>query len=123
MEVLEQAGISPSDIRRAQGKRGLERQLTRSHGDSARQAIRVGMILKRLQDHIEGKQELSNTQALAAKTLLDRALPTLTSVELVTSEELPAEGELIGRILSILAANPSLRQRLIDVLVPVIPSV
>jgi hypothetical protein len=70
------------------------------------------MLIKGLQNHFEGKQELTNTQALAAKTLLDRALPVLSAVEYTQSEELPQEGELLERIDRIIAGQPELKAKL-----------
>jgi hypothetical protein len=74
------------------------------------------MILSRLQDHIDGKSDLSPTQASAAKTLLDRAMPTLTAVEMTQVEELPTERDIIGSIKALLARNPELKQALASTL-------
>ena len=91
---------------------GADRTLTKQRGESARQSIRVGMIVKRLQDHIDGKADMSATQQAAAKTLLDRALPTLTATELTTHEEIPAESNILASIAALLSRNPALKQAL-----------
>lgn len=51
--------------------------------DKVRQRIKTGVILKRLEDHLLGKQELSKTQVTAASILLKKTLPDLQSIEAV----------------------------------------
>ena len=46
-----------------------------------RERIRVSMLVKRLTDHIVGKQDMSVTQLKAAEILLKKSLPDLTSVD------------------------------------------
>ena len=70
------------------------------------------MLITGLQNHFDGKQELSATQTAAAKTLLDRALPVLSAVEYTQSDELPQEGELLERIDRIIAGQPELKAKL-----------
>ena len=62
--------------------------------DNTREKIKVSMLLKRLTDHILGTVELSPTQVQAAKILLGKTLPDLSSINL--------------------DANISLRPKLID---------
>lgn len=45
--------------------------------------IKAGMIVGRLQRHIEGKLEMSSTQIQAARILLNKVLPDLRSVAVV----------------------------------------
>lgn len=47
-----------------------------------RSRIRTSMILNRLQDHIDGKVELSATQVTAATVLLRKTMPDLSATEL-----------------------------------------
>lgn len=88
------------------------RRLTVRQSESARERIRVGVILSRLQDHLEGKIDLSQSQTAAAKTLLDRAMPVLSAVEMTQHEELPQEGDLHERMLQMLKQHPSLAKSL-----------
>ncbi len=87
----------------------MARRLTTRQSESAREASRVGMILRRLQDHLEGKLDLSQSQTTAAKTLLDRAMPVLSAVEMTTAEELPQEGTLIERVSKLLEGQQGLQ--------------
>ncbi len=45
------------------------------------------MLVKRLSDHVVGKQEMSQTQLKAAEILLKKSLPDLASVELTGKED------------------------------------
>jgi hypothetical protein len=49
--------------------------------DKVRQRIRVGVVLKRVQDHALGKVEMSATQLKAAEILLRKAVPDMRAVE------------------------------------------
>jgi hypothetical protein len=51
------------------------------HDETIRQKIRVGLLSKRLQDHADGKVDMSATQVRAAEILLRKVLPDLASVE------------------------------------------
>ena len=46
-----------------------------------REAIQTSMIIKRLSDHIVGKNEMSPTQVTAGLGLLKKSLPDLKSTE------------------------------------------
>ena len=65
-------------------------QLVNEYGSDTiarlRKSIQAGAIIERLQAHIRGELELSPTQIQAASLLLQRCLPTLTSVELSVGE-------------------------------------
>jgi hypothetical protein len=50
--------------------------------DLVRSRIQTTQLVKRLQDHVHGKVELSATQVRAAEVLLARTLPTLTQTDL-----------------------------------------
>lgn len=45
------------------------------------------MLVKRLTDHVVGKQEMSQTQLKAAEILLKKSLPDLAAVELSGKED------------------------------------
>lgn len=68
-----------------------------------REKIKASALVNRLQDHVLGNLEMTQTQIAAAKTLLDRVSPTLRSVEskatvehIVTREEAEAELRRMG---------------------------
>ena len=49
------------------------------------------MIINRLHDHVGGSLELSATQIAAAKILLSKTLPDLSSVELTGADGGPVQ--------------------------------
>lgn len=53
------------------GKKGMMR---RAHQDDVRTKIQCSQLIRRLQEHVDGKLELSATQIQAAKILLDKAM-------------------------------------------------
>lgn len=55
--------------------------MRRRHQDDVRAKIGASQIVNRLQNHIDGKVELSATQIAAAKILLGKSLPDLSSIE------------------------------------------
>lgn len=65
-----------------QSPRGKTVRLNLRHQDMVRAKIKTSVIVDRLVKHIDGKIELSTTQVQAARILLDRTIPTLTSTEL-----------------------------------------
>jgi hypothetical protein len=52
-----------------------------AYPERARLRIKAGQIMDRLEKHINGEIEMSNTQIQAAKILLAKALPDLKAVE------------------------------------------
>lgn len=54
---------------------------TRALTDSWREKIKTSMIINRLQDHVNGKVELTATQVTAALGLLKKTAPDLSAVE------------------------------------------
>ena len=50
------------------------------NGDRWRDRIRTSMLINRLQDHIDGKLEMKDTQVRAALGLLKKTAPDLSSV-------------------------------------------
>jgi septum formation inhibitor-activating ATPase MinD len=57
-------------------------RLTKRQTDNAREAIRTGLILKRLQDHVlsENGDIMSPSQVQAARLLLGKVIPDLQAV-------------------------------------------
>lgn len=53
----------------------------RRHSDAIRQKIQAGVIVDRLQKHINGEIEMSQTQIAAANALLDRSIPKLSQIQ------------------------------------------
>ena len=51
------------------------------HDETIRQKIKVGLLVKRLQDHTHGIVEMSQTQVRAAEILLRKAIPDLAAIE------------------------------------------
>ena len=51
------------------------------HDENTRAKIQVALIIQRLEQHLNGKIELTNTQVSCAKILLAKVLPDLQSVE------------------------------------------
>ena len=49
-------------------------RLRKTHQDDVRKKIQVSQIINRLQNHIAGKVDLSQSQVSAAKVLLDKAI-------------------------------------------------
>ena len=65
------------------GVKGMFQRASRSpaYAEAVRSRIRAGGIVKRLEDHVLGKIEMSATQVSAALGLLRKAVPDLASVE------------------------------------------
>lgn len=57
--------------------------------ENVRERIKVAMLIKHLQDHVDGLRPLMASQLKAVEILLDRALPRLTATELTGSIEIP----------------------------------
>lgn len=83
--------------------------------EDMRRRIRVGMLLSRLEDAVDGRVEITPVQAQAAKILLDKALPTLQSIEQTTIDPSSAlgEGDIRDQLRALLAAHPDLVQELL----------
>lgn len=65
------------------GVKGMHERFSRSptYAEAVRARIRAGGIVKRLEDHVLGKVEMSATQVSAALGLLRKSVPDLASVE------------------------------------------
>ena len=46
-----------------------------------RERIQTSMLVRRLTDHVVGKQEMTQTQVRAAEVLLKKALPDLQAID------------------------------------------
>lgn len=56
-------------------------RLLKHQSENCRLKIQTSQLINRLQDHANGKVELSPTQVRAAEVLLKKALPDLASVQ------------------------------------------
>jgi len=56
-------------------------RLNLRHQDTVRAKIQASQLINRLQDHVDGKVELTNTQVTAALGLLKKSLPDLQAIE------------------------------------------
>jgi len=56
-------------------------RLTKRQAEGAKDAIKTGMLIKRLQDHVLDKEEMTQTQLRAAEILLGKTLPNLKATE------------------------------------------
>jgi hypothetical protein len=57
--------------------------------EATRQRIQTTMLVDRLEKHILGEVEMSQTQMRAVEILLKKTLPDLSSVEMSGNEESP----------------------------------
>lgn len=82
------------------------------HGVSA--AIQAGVLVNRLKRHAKGEIEMTPTQVQAAKILLDRALPTLSSVEQTVLDPASSmtEDQIIAQMTEIALKHPHLIRQL-----------
>jgi hypothetical protein len=55
-------------------------------GQRTRQKIDAGTIVDKLQAHVNGHYEMSQTQINAARILLDRTLPVIKPIEIDTNQ-------------------------------------
>lgn len=86
--------------------------MTVKQGEVARAAIKVGMLVKRLNDHAEGVEgvDMSPTQVAAAKILLGKVLPDSQSIDVTahSSPENVSEEALIASLKALIARDPSI---------------
>ncbi len=64
-----------------------------AHSEETRSRIRTGMLVERLQDFAAGHIKMTATQVNAAKTLLDRTMPTLQAVQLIVDRRVKENKE------------------------------
>lgn len=61
---------------------GRRPPLGRNRQDEIRAKIKAGNLIARLEQHIDGKITLENSQIKAIEVLLDRSIPKLSAIEL-----------------------------------------
>jgi hypothetical protein len=66
-------------------------RLTTRQATLVRDRIKTTLILKRLEDHVDGKNEMSATQIQAARILLGKAIPDLQAVAHTGSDGGPVQ--------------------------------
>ena len=66
-------------------------RLRLKHQDEVRRKIQTSQLVNRLQDHSNGKVELSTTQVRAAEILLRKTMPDLSAV----SADVDVGGEIV----------------------------
>ena len=71
------------DARKAKKKaRSNARTVKIRHDENTRAKIQVAQLVKYLQEHVDGKRKMENTQIAAAKILLDKTLPNLAQTDI-----------------------------------------
>lgn len=85
----------------------MAKRITLTHEPEVRARIQASQIINRLQKHIDSELELTATQVNAAKILLAKSVPDLSSIELTGDPENPVhvsvsltDQELINRYLN-----------------------
>lgn len=66
-------------------------QLTETKLDEMRRRIKCTLLLKKLEDHALGEQEMSQTQIRAAEIVLRKAVPDLSAVQHSGDEDNPLQ--------------------------------
>ena len=64
--------------------------------ENTRQRIRATMLVKRLEDHVDGKVDLAATQVTAALGLLRKSLPDLQATEHTGADGGPIVVEILN---------------------------
>lgn len=64
-------------------------RLNPQHDQKTREKIQTSQLINRLQDHVNGKVELTTAQVTAAKILLGKTLPDLANVTLSGDQDNP----------------------------------
>ena len=68
--------------------------LTETKLEEMRRRIKTTLLLKKLEDHVLGEAEMSNTQLRAAETLLRKTIPDLSAVTLTGGDGGPVQHSL-----------------------------
>lgn len=66
-------------------------RLNPEHDERTRAKIQTSQIINRLQSHVDGDVELTNSQVRAAEVLLSKTLPSLSNVEIAGDPESPVK--------------------------------
>ncbi len=69
-------------------------RLNKRQADTARSHIKVNRILEELTKHMAGEREMTSTQVRAAEILLNKSLPSLSSVEQSFDTDAPIKIEI-----------------------------
>jgi hypothetical protein len=79
------------------------------------ESIQSTKLINLLNDHIDGKIELSEGQRHSIKMLLDRSVPVLSAVEQtnVNPMDSMSEQQLIQQLQVLIAANPEIATQLL----------
>ena len=86
---------------------------TKEWQDKTRAKIKAGMLIERLAGCAAGEFEMSTAAVSAAKCLLDRVLPSLSSADINQNPQAPTDyNSLVGQ-LSIIA-GPDLARQVMD---------
>lgn len=64
-------------------------RLNPEHDERTRAKIQTSQIINRLQSHVDGDVELTNSQVRAAEVLLSKTLPSLSNVEIAGDPDAP----------------------------------
>lgn len=73
-------------------------RLNNRHQQMVRDKIQASQLINRLQDHVDGRVELTAAQVNSAKILLDRSLPVLQSVEHTTDGDSGFVVKLVSQV-------------------------
>ena len=86
---------------------------TKEWQDKTRAKIRAGMLIERLAGCAAGEFEMSTAAVSAAKCLLDRVLPSLSSSDITQIPQAPTDyNSLVEQLASL--AGPELARQLLD---------
>ncbi len=64
------------------------------HSEHVRLKIKTAQLVNRLQDHAEGKVEMTSSQLKAAEVLLKKTLPDLSAMTVSGDEDRPLINEI-----------------------------
>lgn len=76
----------------------MAKRLTKRQADGARDAIRTGLLIKRLQDHALNDAEMTQTQLRAAEILLSKTLPSVKAIEHSGRDGEPLPTEIVVNV-------------------------
>ena len=79
-------------------------RLNRRHQDMVREKIRASQLVNRLEDHVLGEVDMSNTQVTAALGLLKKCVPDLRQSDDTLTHEI---GDNTKRVLNVISGNGS----------------
>ena len=91
------------------------RKLKHHHQEDVKAKIQVSALIHRLNKHISGDVELSQTQLKAIEMLLARTMPTLTAVEQTTlnPDDKLTEDQIMAKFQQLIDSFPDLLTQLL----------